>query len=133
MTIKLQNNPLMEKTLSQAILIGSNFHDIDKIDHLSRETTGFYHYDRKEIWRTGPIAAACVGIWGPEFLDYHHAYRPALSLLSRYLGYSIENLIVEIGPTGRVHTKLSDEIMDLVDKDGWTRQDVSIWLKSCGL
>ncbi len=118
--------------LSSYLDKGRQMHPLCRHSFIERVELGYYHYERRTEWRTCALAAAYAGAFGaptverPEF-----SYSMAIWQLSQKLGYDLHQTIV-YGPTGR-YQPVIDEMVQLIDQDGWTRKGVVEWLQSLNL
>ncbi|MCP4368010.1 MAG: hypothetical protein GY797_07855 [Deltaproteobacteria bacterium] len=124
--------PTNTATLSNYLQIGRTYHPLCRNAFMEKHIIGYYHYERRVQFHTCALAAVYVGAFGPQSIE-----RPDFSLsmalwrLSQKVGYDLNNKLV-YGPTGR-YQSVAQEMMDLIDKDYWTREGVSEWLRSLGL
>lgn len=118
-------------TLSAYLERGRQMHPLCRHSFIERVELGYYHYERRTEWRTSAIAAAYAGAFGQCAVESPNlSYSQALWQLGRKLGYDITAVCVP-GPSGRFQS-LADEIVQLIDQDGWTRGGVAGWLFSMG-
>lgn len=124
--------PAQTNTLSSYLECGRHMHPICRHAFIERIELGYYHHERRTEWHTCALAAAYAGAFGaasverPEF-----SCSMALWQLSAKLGYDLRTTIV-YGPTGRCQPVI-DEMVQLIDQDGWTREGVVVWLRSLHL
>lgn len=120
------------RPLSELIEIGRQYHPLCRRAFIEKRTTGYYHYERRTTWYTCAIAAAYAAAFGREEVQQPcFSYSMALWQLAPVIGYRANEMTVT-GPTGRTQP-VSEEIMQLVDVNFWTRQGIAEWLASEGL
>ena len=126
------NEPeIQTATLSNFLRIGRLYHPLCRNAFVEKVQLGFYAYERREEWRTCPLAATYAGAFGPQSIERpDFSYSMAIWRLSQRVGYNIGDRQV-IGPTGR-HNNLADEMIKLVDDNLWTRAGVAEWVASLG-
>ena len=119
-------------TLSSYLDKGRQMHPLCRHSFIERVELGYYHYERRTEWRTCALAAAYAGAFGAHTIERpEFSYSMALWQLSQKLGYDLHQTIV-YGPTGRCQPVI-DEMVQLIDQDGWTREGVAQWLRSLNL
>ena len=123
---------IQTNTLSNYLDQGQHMHPLCRHSFIERIELGYYHYERRTEWRTCALAAAYAGAFGPRSIERpEFSYSMALWQLSQKLGYDLNQTIV-YGPTGRCQPVI-DEMIQLIDADGWTREGVVQWLQSLHL
>lgn len=120
------------RPLSELIAIGRTYHPLCRGAFIEKRVTGYYHYEQRVTWHTCALAAAYAAAYGRETVERpEFSYSMALFRLARIIGYRADELTVT-GPTGRVQP-VSEEVMQLVDINYWTRQGVAEWLEDIRL
>lgn len=118
-------SPLDE--LARLLLVGRRLHLLCRESFVVKMVKGYYGYERREEWRTCAVAAALVGLYGPDVIERDvFSYSQAVFQLNRHVGYNLDQLWV-LGPTGRLST-VYDEMVLLTDTNYWTRRGVADWL-----
>lgn len=118
--------------LSTYLNMGRQMHPMCRNNFVERVELGYYHYERRTEWRTSALAAAYAGAFGPRSVESpEFSYSMAIWRLSQKLGYDLRQTVVS-GPTGRCQPILN-EMIQLVDEDGWTRDGIAAWLASLNL
>lgn len=118
--------------LSHYLRIGRTYHGLCRHAFVEKSIIGYYQYERRVEFRTCAIAAAYAGAFGPTSIERpEFSYSMAIWRLSQQVGYDLEDLSV-YGPTGR-YQSVACELIELVDKDYWTREGVVEWLHSLKL
>lgn len=124
--------PLGGITLSHCLQMGRTYHPLCRHAFLEKRTIGYYHYERRQEYRTCAVAAAYAGAFGPAAIERpDFSYSMAVWRLSQRVGVDMDRVRV-YGPTGRCQP-IAREMMQLVDEDYWTREGVAEWLASLGL
>ena len=136
--------PLRKGTLSYYLERGRHMHPLCRDSFIEQVIWGYYHYEQRTELRTCALAAAYVGAFGAHTVE---SVAPACSptrvmttgpagsqmiwQLSAKLGYDLRQTAV-YGPTGRCQP-IADEMIQLVDVDGWTRAGIVQWLQTINL
>lgn len=118
--------------LGHWLAVGSQYHGPISDAFLGFQDSGYYHYERQRNWLTCAVAAAYAGAFGKESVEGDQSFSPSSAKwrLSHLLGVDLDGVVVT-GPTGRTQPVL-DEMIDLMDKDGWSREVIAEWLTSQG-
>lgn len=118
--------------LSDLVWRGAQVHKQCRHGFVEQVICGHYAYSRRVSYRTNVVAAAWVGLLGPDVIEVDvFPYKMVIWQLNKALGYDIEKTIVD-GPTGR-RGSVVNEMIQLMDVDYWTREGVAIWLHDIGL
>ncbi len=124
--------PPNPNTLSYYLEKGRHMHPLCRDSFIERIDIGYYHYERRTEWRTCALAAAYAGAFGPRSVERpEFSYSMAIWQLSQKVGYDLRTTMVH-GPTGRCQPVI-DEMIQLIDIDGWTRAGVAQWLQTLKL
>ncbi len=124
--------PVDTATLSNYLRLGRMYHPLCRHAFVEKRMVGYYHYERCVAYRTCAVAAAYAGAFGPQSIERpDFSYSMAVWRLSQKVGYDLNGRSV-YGPTGR-YQPIAEEMMQLVDKDYWTREGLVEWLASVGL
>ena len=119
-------------TLAYYLERGRHMHPLCRDSFIERVELGYYHYERRTEWRTCALAAAYAGAFGSDSIERpEFSYSMAIWQLSQKLGVDLRTTQV-YGPTGRCQPVV-DEMIQLIDEDGWTRAGVAQWLQSLNL
>ncbi len=119
-------------TLSYYLEMGRRMHPLCRDSFIERVELGYYYYERRTEWRTCALAAAYAGLFGPRSVERpDFSESMAIWRLSQKLGYDLRTTIV-YGPTGRCQPVI-EEMIQLVDEDGWARDGVVEWLQTLNL
>lgn len=117
--------------LGYFLATGRQMHDPISDAFVGYKDSGYYHYERRRNWLTCAVAAAYAGAFGAESIEEQ---RLSPSLVKWRLGHLIGvdlDTVTVTGPTGRTQPVL-DEMISLMDTDGWSRAGIAEWLYSQG-
>lgn len=141
-TINVPTRQLSGNSLAACLERGRHMHPLCRDSFIERHDIGYYHYERRTEWRTCAVAAAYAGAFGARAIETAvPVCSPARQMsltgpsgsqmawqLGQHLGIDLQNTAV-YGPTGR-RQPIANEMIALVDRDGWTRAGIVSWLQS---
>lgn len=140
-TINVPTRRPSGNSLAACLERGRRMHPLCRDSFIERHDIGYYHYERRTEWHTCAVAAAYAGAFGARAIETavpvcSPARMPLTGpsgsqmtwQLSHRLGIDLQNTAV-YGPTGR-RQPIADEMIQLTDRDGWTRAGIVSWLQS---